>query len=250
MNLLLVNDDGINSRLLAVLCRAVAARGHHVTVCAPSTQQSAKAHGFTVLQPIMVHPWTMEGAAAAWAVDGTPVDCVRLGLMELADTPIDLVISGINDGYNAGLATYTSGTVGAAREAAFHGKKAMALSMQKSTPDATMLFFADWSARLAEHLAAYDAPPMSVCNVNVPPVPVHALRPPRVCPISQRMWRDEYERRQSPRGDVYFWLSPHFQEFASPGSDIEWLRQGHITCTFLTPSPCDQSAYADFFDAL
>ena len=119
MNLLLVNDDGIDSPLLHILCRAAAARGHHVTVCAPSVQQSAKGHSFTVFTPVMVHPRELEGAAAAWAVDGTPVDCTRLGLMALCEEPVDLVISGINNGFNAGLATYVSGTVGAAREAAF-----------------------------------------------------------------------------------------------------------------------------------
>lgn len=55
MNVLLANDDGIDSRLLAALCRAVAARGHHVTVCAPSGQQSAKAHSFTIFEPVMAH---------------------------------------------------------------------------------------------------------------------------------------------------------------------------------------------------
>lgn len=250
MRLLLVNDDGFDSPLLAGLCHAAAARGHRVTVCAPSVQQSAKAHSFTVTKPLMVHRRQMEGAEEAWAVDGTPVDCTRLGLMALCQEPVDMVLSGVNNGYNAGLTTYASGTVGAAREAAFQGKKAMALSMQKKTPMETYRFFADWAIALAEHLAEYDAPPLSVCNVNLPPVPMHALQPPRMCPISLRMWQDEYERRQNPYGEDYFWLSAWFEEFATPGSDIEWLSKGHITCTFLTPEPCDQAQFADFLEGL
>ena len=105
MNILLVNDDGIDSPYLALLCRAAAARGHRVTVCAPSTQQSAKSHSFTIFTPVTVHPREVEGACAAWAVDGTPVDCVRLGLLSLCGDGVDLVLSGINDGFNTGLAT-------------------------------------------------------------------------------------------------------------------------------------------------
>ena len=141
MNILLTNDDGFDSPLLHMLCRAAAARGHNVYVSAPATQQSAKSHSFTLTRPLIAHPREMEGAAKAWAVEGTPVDSARLGFMSLADAPIDLVISGMNDGENVGLATYVSGTVGAAREAAFQRKRAMAVSMQVGTPIETARFF-------------------------------------------------------------------------------------------------------------
>ena len=94
MNVLLTNDDGFDSELLRMLCRAFAARGHRVTVSAPATQQSAKSHSFTLSIPLMVHKRDMEGAAEAWAVEGTPVDSARVGFMSLATAPIDLVVSG------------------------------------------------------------------------------------------------------------------------------------------------------------
>lgn len=135
MHILLVNDDGISSEALQLQCRAFAARGHRVTVCAPSSQQSAKSHCFTIATPVTVHEMQFEGADSAWAVDGTPVDCTRLGLMSICESdPVDLVVSGINYGYNAGLAVYVSGTVGAAREAAFQLCPALALSMGVGTP--------------------------------------------------------------------------------------------------------------------
>lgn len=249
MHILLVNDDGIDSPALAVLCRAAAARGHRVTVCAPSTQQSAKGHSFTVFTPIMAHKREVEGAAEAWAVDGTPVDCTRLGLMALCGETVDLVMSGINVGYNAGLATYVSGTVGAAREAAFVRKPAMAVSMQVDTPEETLRFFADWAVTLGERLAAYPFPDQAVCNVNVPAVPVYELQPPVMCPISREPWVDGYQRRESPRGGAYFWLEPEsFDAQHTPGSDMDYLGRKHITCTFLTPEGCDQAAYSDFLD--
>ena len=89
MHLLLTNDDGFHSPLLALLCRAAAARGHRVTVCAPALPQSAKSHALTVHSPLCARPATMEGAAAAWQVEGTPADCTRLGLRALAQEPVE-----------------------------------------------------------------------------------------------------------------------------------------------------------------
>ena len=245
MNILLVNDDGIDSPYLALLCRAAAARGHRVTVCAPSTQQSAKAHSFTVFTPVTVHPREMEGACAAWAVDGTPVDCTRLGLLSLCEDGVDLVLSGINDGFNAGLSVYVSGTVGAAREAAFARKPAMAVSMQAGTPPETRAFFADWAVALGERLVDYPVPDQAVCSVNVPAVPVHQLKPPVMCPISREHWEDGYERR----GGAYFWLMPEtFSIPPTPGSDMDCLSRGHITCTLLTPEGCRQEDYTGLLE--
>lgn len=252
MRILLVNDDGFDSPFLQLLCRAVAARGHEVTVVAPAVQQSAKSHCFTIASPLMARPRQMEGAAAAWAVEGTPVDCCRLGMMALCDPKPDMVISGINLGYNTGLAVFVSGTVGAAREAAFHGLPAMAVSAEPHTPDATLRFFADWVVTLAERLVDYPAPELSVCNVNVPPVEMHQLQPPRMCAITRHVYKDGYERRTSPRGDLYFWLHPEEQDDTpTPLSDLDLLHRGHITCTFLTPDDgCDQQKYADFLEEL
>ena len=247
MHLLLTNDDGISSHLLQLLCRAAGARGHHVTVAAPATQQSAKSHAFTVFTPLMVRPVEMEGAAAAWAVEGTPVDSCRLGLMALADTPVDLVISGINYGYNVGLATYVSGTVGAAREAAFQKVPAIAASCEPWTPEETQVWFADYVVRTAERLIDYAAPELSVCNVNAPPIPVSQLKAPVMATLNRNIYHDEYERRESPRGGSYFWLKPIMVDDApTPGGDQDMLNQGHVTVTFLTPEGCDQQDYCDF----
>lgn len=245
MNILMVNDDGIQSENLALMCRAAAARGHKVSVCAPSVQQSGKGQSFTVFTPLMVKECEMEGAEAAWAVDGTPADCSRLGFMALMNEKPDLVISGINYGYNTGLATYLSGTVGAAREAAFRHIPAMAVSMHETTPDATARFYADWLVTLAEHYVTQEAPPMAVLNVNAPPVPVHELKEPVMCRLNELIYSDSYEKRENPRGGTYYWLTEiELGTQAAPGSDDDMLHKGHITCTLLTPEPCEQEKYA------
>ena len=248
MHILLVNDDGFDSGNLSLLCREAAARGHKVTVCAPQTQQSAKSHSFTLHTPLLAQPRQMEGAHSAWAIAGTPVDCCRIGMMQLCGERPDLVISGVNYGYNVGLAVYVSGTVGAAREAAFQGIPAMSVSAEPHTPDETLRFFVQWAVALGERLVSYPRPELSVCNVNVPPVPMHELKEPRMCRISRNIYKDDYVRRLSPRGDTYFWLTPEIQdEHPTPLSDLDMLHKGHISCTFLTPDDgCDQQQYADF----
>ena len=249
MNILLVNDDGYTSPRLSLLARAAAARGHRVTVCAPMTQQSAKSHSMTIVDPLMVRPCAVEGAEAAWAVAGTPVDCARLGILELCKGA-ELVFSGINAGYNAGLATFVSGTVGAAREAAFHGVPAMAVSAEPETPEETMRWFADYAVRLGEELVRYPAPPLSVCNLNAPPVPLAALKRPLMCPVNRNVYRDPYLREVSPRGRTYYWLAPLQEDEApTPGGDVALLEAGHVTCTFLAAlDGCDQAAHQPFLD--
>ncbi|MDO4484372.1 MAG: 5'/3'-nucleotidase SurE [Clostridia bacterium] len=252
MHILLVNDDGIASEALHRLCRAAAARGHKVTVCAPAAQQSAKAHSFSINDPLRIKAANVEGADSAWAVYGTPADCTRMGLKAMCTSPVDLIISGVNLGYNTGLATYVSGTVGAAREGAFMGIPAMALSMEIGTPLETELFFDDWAIRVGEHLVGYGKrPPLSVCNINLPPVPVHQLKEPVICPISTKVYMDDYISYESPQGEVFFWPTSEFTDDNPPqGTDAGYTHSGHITCTFLTPEPCSQEQFSDFFDAL
>ncbi len=252
MHLMLVNDDGIRSPWLRILLDAALARGHRVTVAAPMEQQSAKAHAFTVFRPVVAAPVSLPGAHAAWAVDGTPVDCARIGLMCLTkEDPVDLVISGINMGFNAGLAVYPSGTVGAAREASFLQGRALALSAACETPEETVRHFARLGIRLAERLQRCPAPPLSVCNVNCPGLPVAELKAPVVCGLNQVIYADGYEERLSPRGDRYFWLEPERPTVHTPGRDLDLLSRGHITCTFLlADAAAPEGACADFLNEL
>lgn len=235
MKLLLVNDDGFDSPALHALCAAAAKRGHRVTVCAPMQQQSGKSHSFTIFDPVRVRPRSMDGADTAWGIEGTPVDCTRLGLAALTDR-VDLVISGINAGHNAGLATYVSGTVGAAREAAFHGVRAMAVSLSFAASPDVIAWAADWTVRAAEAVLDLAWPTAAVLNLNLPAVPHGEVQPPVYAPISLHLYDGEYEKRVSPRGDLYYWLKFETPDAApEPESDIARLQQNHITCTWLVP---------------
>ncbi len=179
MHIFLVNDDGIQSTGINALCRAAVERGHQVSVCAPSRQQSAASHRITLTDPIYVQEHDMGlSSVNAWAITGTPTDCVRLGLFELVRTPVDVLISGINDGYNAGMAVHYSGTVGAATEGALNRVRAMAVSVHHKATGALYDYVAKLAIVTAEQYAALKTPPATILNMNAPLRDPDASAPP------------------------------------------------------------------------
>ena len=107
MHIFLVNDDGIGSKGIMALMEAAVERGHEVTMCAPRYQQSAASHRFTLTEPIYVKEWPVDRPGCqAYAITGSPVDCVRVGLQQLVTRPVEVVNNGMKDGYNAGMAVH------------------------------------------------------------------------------------------------------------------------------------------------
>ena len=134
MTILISNDDGIFAPGIAALVQAFARAGHEVYVAAPDAQRSAASHSMTLSQPLQAKEVSLPGAVRAWAVSGTPVDCVKLALACLCPQ-VQAVISGVNHGYNAGSDVLYSGTVAAAMEGALAGLPAMAVSLAYSRED-------------------------------------------------------------------------------------------------------------------
>jgi len=246
MHILLVNDDGIDSPGLHALIGEATKRGHQVTVCAPNRQQSAVSQALTFFRPIAVTPVAIKGARA-YAIDGTPADCAVLGISNLAEGVVDVVISGINDGLNAGTAIYCSGTVGAAREAALLGVKAMAVSLDRPAEEDMLLNLAVLALDMGEKLYKYPLPAGSVLNLNAPSLPPDRLLPAVMAPVNHGLYVNIYERRENPRGETYFWVTPEFRrEMPRHLSDEYFLQKGHVTCTFIMHSPENSKDCLDF----
>ena len=207
MHIFLVNDDGIGSKGIMALMEAAVERGHEVTMCAPRYQQSAASHRFTLTEPIYVKEWPVDRPGCqAYAITGSPVDCVRVGLQQLATRPVDIVLSGVNDGYNAGMAVHYSGTVGAAMEGALNHLPAMAVSIHHHADQGMIDHLARYAVRVAEKYARADTPPHTVLNINAPLLAPEKLLPSVYAPLDTGNFIDGYERRQSPRAGTYFWL--------------------------------------------
>src|SRR5687768_6799136 len=160
--ILLSNDDGIDAAGLAAVADALADLAD-LLVVAPERERSAVSHSLTLHKPLRAR----ERRPGWFAVNGSPVDCVYLGLLQLAPRKPDLVVSGINYGYNLGSDVFYSGTVAAAVEGALRGVPAVALSRERSgsSDDRARARFA---RALAQALLTYRLPARTLLNVNFP----------------------------------------------------------------------------------
>lgn len=239
MHILLVNDDGIDARGIRALCEACAERGHTVTVCAPHTERSASSHRITLADPIFAREVDFGlNDVRAWSISGTPVDCVRIGLYELVESPVDVVISGINKGHNAGMAVHYSGTIAAAREAALNHLPAIAASMSYEGPETMRKYLARLAVTTAEAYVKTDIPMHTILSINAPDREPKDALPPVAAPLSNAGYQDRYIRRESPRAGTYFWLSGGGEiEPSAEGTDVALLEAGHITYTVIG-NPC------------
>lgn len=246
MHIFLVNDDGIGAKGIMALYQAARERGHEVSMCAPRYQQSAASHRFTLAEPIYASEYPLEGEGCeGYSIAGAPADCVRVGLQMLMKKPVDVVISGINEGYNAGIAVHYSGTVGAAMEGAFHYLPSIAASIHHRATPEMLTHFAAWVIETAEQYAAVKTPPCTILNLNAPPVAPSELKKPVYAPLDMGYFTDSYERRESPRSGSYFWLLDGHVEAPKEGTDCWYLKQGHPTITLIGNYSSDNQAVWD-----
>lgn len=229
MHFLLTNDDGIDAPGLAALERAAKELGR-VTVVAPDEHLSGCSHQTTTHKPLKAD----KRSAGRYAINGTPADCVRLGLLHLAPD-VDWVLSGINDGGNLGVDVYMSGTVAAAREATLLKKPAVALSQYRRTRHEP-----DWNAAVRYALSALHAvfqraaPAGHFWNVNFPDmaeVENAPLLPPVVeCDLDPHPLTVAYDERD---GHYHYQSTYHSRE-RLPGHDVAICFGGKIALTRVT----------------
>jgi 5'-nucleotidase len=174
MEILVTNDDGIDSPGLHALCAALGELGR-VSVVAPREEQSGTGHAITFRQSISVRRAEVCNGTPAWAVDGTPADCVKFGVLHALDTPPDLVVSGINMGYNVGINVFYSGTVAAALEGAIQGIPSVAVSGDYAPDDDLSAPARRARDIMQEHGLADHRPPRAY-NINMPAGREHAAR--------------------------------------------------------------------------
>ncbi|NLE20100.1 MAG: 5'/3'-nucleotidase SurE [Clostridiales bacterium] len=233
MRVLITNDDGIFAPGIQTLAKVAAEAGHSVVVAAPANQQSATGHRLTINEMLLVTEMEMDPRFKAYAVGGTPVDCVRIG-RRVSDEPFDFCLSGINDGVNLGTDLFYSGTAAAAREASMLYLPSMAVSIQTGADEDMRRMLAEHAMMLMDYIMKRPMPRLTFCNLNAPALPRSQVKPARIVPISQSFYLDEYVERVNPRGQKYFWIKDGIViEEPEDGSDIQALRTGHMTVTFV-----------------
>ncbi len=235
MRVLLTNDDGIDSPGLIAVLEALAPVAETVVV-APAQNQSAVARSITLRRDMTVTEHDLEGAAAAFAVDGTPVDCVRFAALGLGGGGYDAIVSGANLGHNLGDDVTYSGTVAAALEGVLMGLPAIAVS--QGALDGGLGFVAAsgfdfgagarFTARLLQAVMQHGLPPGLLLNVNVPAGPKGA----RIAALGRRVYRDSLNVIEDRgREKVYRIYGADHSYDEQPGSDFEAVAEGMIAVT-------------------
>jgi 5'-nucleotidase len=225
--ILLSNDDGVYAPGLRLLRSALSEFAEVVTV-APLLEQSANSHSLTLARPLRHRE--IDGLHA---IDGTPADCIYVALYRRHFLPRrpDIVVSGINHGYNLGTDTFYSGTVAAAREAALRGVPAIAFSngtggsMENAASVAAGLTRSFLTASLDRRS------PTPLLNVNFP-AKFTTYAGVRVTRLGRRLYDDEVVTRSDPRGHEYFWIGgPNARHEPVAGSDTEAVDDGYVSIT-------------------
>ncbi len=227
MNILVTNDDGIHAPGIRALSAAFSSLGT-VTVVAPDRERSAVGHALTLHHPLRVFPLQER----QFAVDGTPTDCVNLGINHLLTVKPDIVVSGINRGANLADDVTYSGTVSAALEATLMGIPAMAVSLVTLSSGTHYDAAAAAAVRIATSIASFGLPPDTFLNVNVPDLPASELRCPLVTCQGKRRYGGSIVAKTDPRGGSYYWIGGGESDFLDQeGTDYHAVARGHISVT-------------------
>lgn len=231
MTFLLTNDDGIYARGLSAL-REELSKDAECIVVAPETEQSAVGHAITIFRPLMVRKARKNGAFWGYAVSGTPADCVKIGIRELAERPVELVVSGINLGANVGINVIYSGTVSAATEGAILGVPSMAVSLATHR-DADFTFAARFARKMAGFMLRENPLKNIPLNVNIPTIPEKEIKGVVIVKQGRARLMETFEKRMDPRDNLYYWLAGETQlsESEDENTDASRLKEGFITIT-------------------
>lgn len=245
MKALISNDDGVTASGIFAAKKAIEDLCD-TCIVAPETQQSGIGHALTLFEPLRVNEYTLKDGSVGYGVSGTPTDAVTLGLFEILDEKPDIMISGINTGFNLGQAELTtSGTLGAAIEAATFGIPTIAISLEVVRDDikfenGEIEIDFDFAGKMLKKIAGIVLKKglpegIDLLNVNIPANPIDEEF--EVVKLGKRMYTPIIHKRLDPRGKPYYWIGGEPYESDVPGSDGYELRKAHKTT--VTPLKID-----------
>jgi len=241
--ILISNDDGIEAAGILSLAAAMDGLGD-IIVVAPLHEQSAVGHAITMRDPVRARPWPFRipsGQVTAFAVTGTPADCVKLAMDKLVPRKPDLVISGINHGPNTAINIIYSGTVSAATEASILGIPAIAFSYCKWGGG-------DFEAsgrvarQIAQRVLKGGLTPGILLNVNIPDLPFDDFKGVMITRQARSKWEESFAERKDPYNRTYYWLSGTFVNLdTGENTDVFAVENGFVS---VTPIHHDLTAYS------
>mgnify|MGYP000851674908 CR=1 FL=1 len=254
MKILLTNDDSIQAKGLAVLWSELKEIAE-VVVVAPDRERSATGHGITMDIPLRAEKSSLFDGRA-WAVNGTPADCVKLAVNCLLEEEPDLVVAGINRGSNLGVDIFYSGTVSGALEGIILGFPAIAVSVTEYlNPD--YRYAASFTRKLAPKVLETGICKDTLLNINVPSLAPEEIQGVEITRLGRRKYINSFEERVDPRGKAYYWLGgdvvDSIDESSARDTDVASISKRKVS---VTPIQVDLTNYRametlrDFFDDL
>ena len=241
LNILVANDDGIQAIGIRHLVDALA-QVANVYVCAPDSQRSAAGHGMTMNKPMSAVEVEYKNAKKAYAISGTPADCVKLGrsLLKQHGIEIDMVFSGINMGGNLGTDAIYSGTVAAAMEGHLYGYPAVAVSVDSHEPT-----HFEKVCELAVSAVINAYPKMKgdmILNINTPDAPADEIKGVKFTRMGRREYDEFFKETVDENGNTQYWYGGDRIMYEGLADDIDVIahQDGYAT---ITPLHFDMTAH-------
>ena len=228
--ILVTNDDGIVAPGILALIEVMSEIGN-VVVVAPDSPQSAMGHAITINSTLQINKISKENdAVVKYSCSGTPVDCVKIAVSEILDRKPDLCVSGINHGSNSSINVIYSGTMSAAVEAGIEGIPAIGFSLCDYSWDADFNQVKSFVKKIALQVLENTLPEGVLLNVNFPKLSEKDIKGIKICRQAKAIWQEKFDKRTSPMGKEYYWLTGEFINKDNGEDTDEWaLANGFIS---------------------
>lgn len=239
--ILVTNDDGINAPGIRTLISVMNTIGD-VVVVAPDSPQSGMGHAITLDSTLYVEQVSIDnGPQIEYSCSGTPADCVKLAIREKLTRKPDICVSGINHGSNSSINVIYSGTMSAAIEAGIEGIPAIGFSLLNYAWSANFEATKDFIKTIVETALKKGIPHGAVLNVNIPDLPKEKIKGIKICRQAKANWVEAFDKRKTPQGRDYYWLTGKFINLDGGEDTDEWaLEQGYVS---IVPIQFDLTAH-------
>ena len=239
--ILISNDDGVRAPGIAILAQTLQAIGN-VTIIGPAENQSGKGHSIVIREPIFREDLALPNGLRAIGLTATPATAVNVAIRNILKQKPDLVVTGVNPGYNLAFSAYLSGTVGAAREAAMHGVPAIASSLAEAASPREFVAAAEEVLGVARRVKQWGLPPNTFLNVNIPPMPQGGYKGYMVTTQAMLRGGDEsFAEMKHPSGRTIYWNVYREGMKAPQGTDIWAVENGYVSVTPMKLNESDPS---------
>ena len=228
--ILVTNDDGISAPGLRALIEVMNEIGD-VVVVAPDSPQSGMGHAITINSTLFVEKIIIDDRnQLEYSCSGTPADCVKLAVNEILERTPDLCVSGINHGSNSSINVIYSGTMSAAIEAGFEGIPAIGFSLLDYNYNANFEASKHYVKQIVQNVLTNKLNEGVLLNVNIPNLSEKDIKGVKICRQAKGNWIEEFDKRKTPQGKDYYWLTGKFVNLDKGEDTDEWaLKNGYVS---------------------